>query len=181
VSAIIEPELLVITAMGEDRVGLVDRFTERITGAGCNIEESRMSVLGGQFAILMLLSGQWNELSKIESQLQALGEELGLAILHRRTRARERREALLPYQIDVVALDHPGIVHKLASFFAARRINIEELVTQTYPAPHTGTAMFSVHMTVGIPAVVRIPDLRSDFLDYCDDLNLDATIEPMRG
>jgi glycine cleavage system transcriptional repressor len=41
--------------------------------------------------------------------------------------------------------------------------------------------MFSVVMTVGIQAKVHIPTLRSDFLDYCDDLNLDATFEPVRG
>ena len=45
-------EYLVITANGEDRVGLVEKFTNRILDAGCNIEASRMAVLGGQFAIL---------------------------------------------------------------------------------------------------------------------------------
>ncbi len=59
-------------------------------------------------------------------------------------------------------------------------INIEELQTDTYPAPHTGTTMFSVIMTVGIHADVHIPALRGNFLDYCDDLNLDATFEPAR-
>lgn len=174
-------ELLVITASGEDRVGLVDRFSKRITEAGGNIEESRMAVLGGQFAILMAISGPWNALSKIEGQLDAIGVELGLAITPRRTRSRSGGEALVPYHIEVVAMDHPGIVHSLASFFAARRINIEELATDAYPAPHTGTPMFSVRMTVGIPANTHLADLRGDFLDYCDELNLDATLEPARG
>ena len=174
-------DLLVITASGEDQVGLVDRFTRRISEAGCNIEESRMTVLGGQFAILMLLSGPWNALSKIEAQADAISAELGLSIIHKRTRGREPTEPLLPYHVEVVALDHPGIVHSLASFFAGRRINIEEMITDTYPAPHTGTAMFSVRMTIGIPADTHIANLRSDFLDYCDDLNLDATLEPARG
>lgn len=176
-----DKDLLAVTASGEDQVGLVDRFSRRITEAGCNIEESRMTVLGGQFAILMLLSGPWNALSKLESQVQSIGDELGLTIVHRRTRVREPDEPLVPYEVDVVALDHPGIVHSLASFFAARRINIEEMATDTYPAPHTGTPMFSVHITVGIPASTHIAGLRSDFLDYCDDLNLDATMEPARA
>ncbi len=41
--------------------------------------------------------------------------------------------------------------------------------------------LFSVRMTIGIPADTHIANLRSDFLDYCDDLNLDATLEPARG
>jgi glycine cleavage system transcriptional repressor len=174
-------EYLAITATGEDRIGLVDKFTARISESGCNIEDSRMAVLGGHFAIIMLLSGPWNALTKLESQLDAIGEQLELTIIHKRTRPRGPGKALIPYHVEVVAMDHPGIVHKLASFFAARAINIEELDTDTYAAPHTGAPMFKVNMTIGIPAETHIPSLRGDFLDYCDDLNLDALFEPARS
>ncbi|MDZ4201262.1 MAG: glycine cleavage system protein R [Gallionella sp.] len=174
-------EYLMITASGEDKVGLVDRLSNKITESGCNIEESRMAVLGGQFALIMLLSGPWNALSKLEAHISTLGEQLGLTIIHKRTQKRERSQPAMPYSVEVVAMDHPGIVHKLSVFFSRNGINIEELQTDTYPAPHTGTPMFSVNMTVGIPASVHIPGLRGDFLDYCDDLNLDASFEPVRG
>ncbi|MGA8147219.1 MAG: glycine cleavage system protein R [Gallionellaceae bacterium] len=171
---------LVITASGEDKVGLVDRLSSKITESGCNIEESRMAVLGGQFALIMLLSGPWNALSKLEGQMGQLGVQLGLTIIHKRTQKRERTQPAVPYSVEVVAMDHPGIVRDLAAFFSRNGINIEELQTDTYPAPHTGTAMFSVTMTVGIHADVHIPTLRGNFLDYCDDLNLDASFEPVR-
>ena len=174
-------DYLVITASGEDKVGLVDRLTNRIAESGCSIAESRMSVLGGQFALIMLLSGPWNALSKLESQLEPLGDQLGLTIVHKRTRRRERAQPAVPYRVEVVAMDHPGIVHKLSAFFARNGINIEELQTDTYPAPHTGTPMFSVTITVGVQADVHIPTLRGDFLDYCDDLNLDAIFEPVQS
>ena len=174
-------DYLAITASGEDKVGLVDRLSNKILDSGCNIEESRMAVLGGQFALIMLISGPWNALSKLEGQLEPLGEQLGLAIIYRRTRKREPAQLAVPYIVEVVAMDHPGIVHKLSAFFSRNSINIEELQTDTYPAPHTGTPMFSVTLTVGIPSGVHISALRNAFLDYCDDLNLDATFEPSRG
>jgi glycine cleavage system transcriptional repressor len=174
------PSFLVITASGEDKVGLVDKLSAKITESACNIEESRMAVLGGQFALIMLVSGVWNALSKLEGQLAAVGEQLGLTIIHKRTKERERTQPLVPYHVEVVAMDNPGIVRSLASFFSRNGINIEELQTNTYPAPHTGTPMFSVVMTVGIPASTHIPAMRSSFLDYCDDLNLDASFEPSR-
>lgn len=174
-------DFLVITASGEDKVGLVEKFASKITETGCNIEESRMAVLGGQFALIMLLSGPWNALSKLETQLESVGEQLGLTTISKRTREKKRETPLVPYHIEVVALDHPGIVHSLATFFSRRGINIEELQTNAYPAPHTGTPMFSVHMTIGIPAGAHLAALRGDFFDYCDDLNLDATFEPSRG
>ncbi len=175
-----QTDCLVITASGEDRVGLVDRLSSRIADSGCNIDESRMAVLGGKFALIMMVTGPWNALSKLETQLGPLGSQLGLTIIQERTRKRERTHPAIPYSVEVVAMDHPGIVRNLSAFFSRHGINIEELQTHTYPAPHTGTPMFSVVMTVGVPADTHIPTLRGDFLDYCDDLNLDAIFEPVR-
>lgn len=171
---------LAITACGEDRVGLVEKLTNQITETGCSIQQSRMGVLGGQFALIMLVAGTWDALAKLETRLAPVGQELGLSIVHQWTREKKRPEALIPYHVDVVALDHPGIVHSLAQFFARQGINIEELETDTYPAPHTGSPMFSVSMTVGVPAQTSIARLRDDFLAHCDDLNLDASLEPSR-
>ncbi len=172
--------LLVISALGEDQVGIVENFSGAITDCGCNIEDSRMAVLGGQFAIITLVSGAWDEVAKLEGRLESLAGRLGLTVNARRSEERALPSGSVPYQVEVVAMDHPGIVHSLARFFAKRGINIQDLATSTYPAPHTGTPMFSVTMTVDVPAGTHIPQLRGDFLDYCDELNLDATIEPMR-
>lgn len=176
-----ENNYLVITASGEDKIGLVERLSGKIADSGCNIEESRMAVLGSHFALIMLVSGPWHALSRLETQLTPLGSQLGLAIIHERTRKREHAKSTIPYNAEVVTMERPGIVRSLSTFFARNGINIEELQTSTYPAAHTGAPMFSVVMTVGIPANVHIATLRGDFLDFCDDLNLDATFEPVRG
>lgn len=176
-----DTESLVITASGEDNIGLVEGFTRRIADSGCNIEESRMAVLGGRFALLMRATGSWDALAKLESRLPAAGDELGLTVIHHRTRAARAEKPLIPYMVELTALDEPGIVNSLASFFARQHINVAALETDTYPAPHTGAQMCAVHMTLGIPADAHIATLRGDFLDYCDDQNLDATFEPVRG
>jgi len=175
-----ETESIVLTASGEDKIGLVEGLTRRIGESGCNIEESRMAALAGRFALLMRVTGSWDALAKLESRLPAVGEEFGLAIVQQRTRAAKIEKPLIPYVVEVSALDQPGIVNSLANFFARLRLNIESLDTDTYPAPHTGAPMFAVRMTLGIPADAHIATLRGDFLDYCDDHNLDATFEPVR-
>ena len=93
----------------------------------------------------------------------------------------KRQGDTLPYAVEVVAVNQPGIVHHLASFFASRSINIEDLVTRSYSAPHTGTPMFSVNLAIGIPSSMHIAMLREEFLDFCDELNLDAVLEPIKG
>ncbi len=172
---------LVISALGEDHPGIVNQLSKTILEHGCNIEDSRMTVLGGEFAAILLVEGKWNTLAKIENSLPELERQLGMTIISKRTGERASSRNLLPYAVDVVSMDHPGIVNNLAGFFADRNINIEDMATSTYAAAHTGTPMFSVHMTVGIPADVHIAGLREEFMDYCDGLNLDAVLEPLKG
>lgn len=172
---------LVITALGKDRPGLVSALSQAVYDAGCNVEDSRMTVLGGEFAIVLMVSGKWNAVAKLENTLSALGQRLGLDVLHRRTEERASAGNLLPYGVDVAAMDQPGIVNHLASFFAERGINIEDMVTTRYAAAHTGTPMFSVHISIGIPASTHIATLRDEFLDFCDRLNLDAVMDPIKG
>ena len=83
--------------------------------------------------------------------------------------------------MDVVALDHPGIVHNLASFFSQRSINIQDLShIQLFRRAHRHADVFGAHGS-GCPGETHIAGLREEFLDFCDRLNLDAVIEPIKG
>ncbi len=172
---------LIISAIGDDRPGLVNEISRTILDCGCSIVDSRMTVLGGDFAVLIMATGNWNTLVKLEGALPGLQQRLGLTMISKRTTEKETSANLLPYVADVVTLDQPGIVFRLAEFFSAREINIRDMVTNRYAAAHTGTPMFAVHMTVDIPADLHIATLREEFLDFCDQYNLDAVIEPLKS
>ena len=171
---------LVISALGQDKPGLIQGLSQLIFESGCNLEDSRMTVLGGEFAILMLVSGNWNNLAKLEGQLPGMEQSHGLTVQYRRTQKQASSQKLLPYAVEVVAMDHPGIVHSLANFFSTRQINVQDLNTSCYSAAHTGTPMFAVQLTVGVPANTHIATLREEFMDFCDQYNLDAIIEPVK-
>lgn len=171
---------LVITALAPDRPGIVEQLALAVQDSGCNVADSRMTVMGGEFAVLLMVSGKWNQLAKLEAALPALERDLGLGLISRRTEPNASDTELLPYTVDVVSLDHSGIVYQLAHFFASRRINIQELNTVRYTAIHTATPMFSVSMAINVPASIHIATLRDEFLDFCDHLNLDAVLEPVK-
>ena len=175
-----QQNFLVVSALGTDRPGLVNTLTEAIAECGGNINDSRMTVLGGEFAIIMLLAGSWDAIAKIENLLPRLQDKLKLTIISKRTELRKGLGNALSYMVEVVAMDHPGIVHEVANFFSNRRVNIEDLNTASYPAPHTGTPMFSMTMTISVPAEMSIAALRGDFMDMCDELNLDAIMGPVK-
>ncbi|MEN8214638.1 MAG: ACT domain-containing protein [Pseudomonadota bacterium] len=172
---------LVLSAIGKDQTGIVDRLTGAIYDLELNISDSRMTVLGGEFAVQMLIEGPWNQIAKLENILSELESRLGLTIHGKRTDIRTTDTRIRPYAVEVVALDHPGIVHHLASFFSQHHINIEELHTTSYAAAHTGTPMFAVNLQLGVPAEIQISALRDEFMDFCDNLNLDAVLEPLKN
>jgi len=179
-SSAIQKNFLVISALGEDRPGIVNELAKLVAETGCSIEDSRMTVLGGDFAVVLLVEGRWNELAKLEAGLPSAGRRLGLTVNARRTAPVTQEGNLLPYSVEVVSIDHPGIVHQLANFFASREINIRDLTTSTYAAAHTATPMFQVQMTIDVSAALHTARLREEFMDLCDQLNLDAIIEPLR-
>ena len=172
--------LLVISALGDDRPGIVNDLSAAILEYGCSIADSRMSVLGGEFALILLVSGNWDSVARLEGALPALGDRFGLLITFKRTEKRKSDKPLIPYDLEVVSMDHPGIVHDIADFMSARHINIETLETETYSAAHTGTPMFSLNMRVSVPGDTHIASLRDEFGEFCDDLNLDAVLEPAK-
>ena len=120
-------QYLVISALGQDCPGIVRNLTRPITELGANILDSRMTILGGEFAILMMVEGGWDTIAKLEAQLPAIEQKLGLTVLSKRTTSQRQETDTLPYAINVIALDHPGIVNQLAEFFSNRQINIQDL------------------------------------------------------
>jgi glycine cleavage system transcriptional repressor len=53
---------LVITALGKDKPGIVDKLTETVANCSCNVVDSRMTVLGGEFAVILMAAGKWKPL-----------------------------------------------------------------------------------------------------------------------
>lgn len=172
---------LAVSAIGSDRAGLVHEFTRTIADCGGSIAESRMLALGTEYGLQLLVAGNWAAIAKIEAELARLAESLGVIVQLRRTEARPRREDQLPYTVDVVCVEQPGIVSGLTGFFTSRQVEIGEVSTRSYIAPQTGASMSSVQMSINVPTRIHISQLREDFLDYCDSLNLDAILEPIKN
>ncbi len=173
-------QLIVLSAIGTDRTGVVQDITKVILACGGNIEESRMTTLGAEFAVLMLVSGNWHTLSRLETALDKLTADNDLTISIRKTGAKASSDNRMPYAVDVVSLDQQGIVFNLAEFFASRDVEIADVATRSYAAAHTGSPMFSVQMAVHVPSSLSISQLRDDFMELCDRLTLDAILEPVK-
>jgi len=169
---------LVITAIGADRPGIVNELSEVLLNANLNVKDSRMSVLGGEFVVMLLVTGSTNSINSIQQQKDALAEKLNLNLLIKSTSSHSSNDDHLSYEITVEGMDNPGIVHKLARYLSQHSINIVNMQTQSSHAPHTGTPMFTVNMLVDIPNQHNLAQLKNDFSALCDELNMDAEFKP---
>ncbi len=180
-----QPELfLVLSALGPDRPGLVAEITEYLTERGANVEDSRMAVLGGEFGVLILVSGTPHEIELIERERESLAVKTGLDLLVRRTKSPEdhRRAASVPCLVTAEALDHEGIVHAVSRALHAAGVNIVSLETSAYEAPVTGSPLFRLEARVDLPPAVTVGKLRKAMDVVAEAENLDIEVRSlMRG
>lgn len=170
-------QYLVLSAIGNDQPGLVNKLSQIIVERKGNITSSRMMAMGGEFALMLMIEGDENTINDIQNELPKMETQLDLTITSRITQLSDSQPTRIPYSVEVVSMDHPGIVQQVADFFSSHMANIEEMNTDTYAAAHTGTPMFALNMIVGLPADTKIGPLREQFMEFCDNLNLDASLE----
>jgi glycine cleavage system transcriptional repressor len=173
-------QLIVLSAIGTDRTGVVQDISKVILSCGGNIEESRMATLGSEFAMLLLVSGNWHTLTRLQNGLDKLSKGDDLTVAIRKTGEKAAKDNRMPYAVDIVSIDQQGIVFNLADFFASRDVEIADVATRRYSAAHTGTPMFAVQMAINVPSTVAISQLRDEFLELSDRLNLDSILEPVK-
>ncbi len=154
--------------------------TRRIHDSGCSLVDARLVTVGRDVMAAVLASGSWDAIAKLETMLERLAREAELRITHYRTGPKAMQSNLIPYVVEVVAADKPGILYQLAEFFQQQGITVEALHSSRYKAMQTGAEMFTAQLTIGVPSDMHIAALRDDFLDFCDHLNLDAILDPMK-
>src|SRR5688572_31547022 len=106
---------LILTAIGPDQVGLVEKISKFISQHGCNIEDSKMAVFCGEFAVIILISGDGGNLVKIARDYREIETATGLSISIKTPLARKTGEFLIPYRLMASCMDHPGIVYEISA------------------------------------------------------------------
>jgi len=125
------PELAV-TAIGQDKPGIVAAVTGALLDLGGNVEDSQMSILGGHFAVMLLVevpAGTHRE--QVVERLGEVAQEHALeAISVAEVGDGADRPAPPSHVLSVYGADHPGIVHAVSSALAEVGVNITDLETK---------------------------------------------------
>ena len=166
---------LVLTILGDDKPGIVERLSERIVATGANWEESRMARLAGKFAGLLRLSVDEERADALAAALRQL-DTGGLKLVVERS-GESAADAARMIQLEVLGHDHPGIVRDIARVLAHHQVNIEELETDVSSAPMSGDMLFRARASLSVPAAMTLDQLRSVLEALAGEIMVDVVLD----
>lgn len=172
--------MLVMTVLGADHPGIVDRLARVIRQHGGNWLESRMARLGGQFAGIVAARVPSAAVDALENDLNALGAE-GLSIIVQPGVSAETpapaESGQVRMAIQILSPDRPGILSELTSLLAERSANVEELSTRIVPAEFSGEPLFTAHLHLALASPDEVEALREAIQGLATDLALDLSFQ----
>jgi len=171
-----------LSAIGKDRPGIVADLAELIYECDCNLEDSSMMLLGGEFAVLLLLSGVGDGLDeRLRAACKRLEWERRLTVFIRPLEGEPApygvHEPRVLFQLHAVGVDKAGIVARICRYLADRRINITRLQSHSRPQPETGTPIYDLRIQLDAPVDADATSLRRELEDVAASMNVDVTLE----
>jgi glycine cleavage system regulatory protein len=172
-------DTLVLTAIGDDRPGLVSALSARLTAHGASWERSQMSRLAGKFAGIVEVCVPADNVPALVTDLDNLAAEgLQVTVGHTPAGATPSTDADVAHRwtLDVVGADRPGIVDQISSLLSERGISIEDLGTAVSNAPMAGGTLFVAHASLTAPAGSDAADVRAVLEALADELMVEVAL-----
>jgi len=172
-----------LSAIGKDRPGIVADVAGLIYECGGNLEDSSMTRLGAQFALLILLSGSGEELLyRLSTGCKKLEWEKHLTIFLTPVEELENLpplEALASYELSTAGLDRMGIVYHVSRLLADHGINIVDMHTKATPSPESGTPIFTMKILLQVPMRVSPTDILEKLNRLGEKLAIDIFLKKL--
>lgn len=151
-----------LSAIGLDRPGIVASVSEVLLDCHGNVEDSTMAILRGHFTMMLIVSiPDTVDVAQLRDRLEEVREGLGLDALTLSdiTEAAAMPESASSHILSVYGIDHPGILHAIASALAERQVSITDLTTRVLEGEEQ-TPLYAMMLEVAIPEEVDVDSLQ---------------------
>lgn len=174
------PVKMALTAVGRDRPGIVAGVSRVLFEHGCNLEDSSMTILEGEFAMILLVSvPDEARVEDLRQDLEAAAAELHLVLALRdlpEPPPGNPPEPSRPCMLTVYGADQPGIVYQVTRLLAERGVNVTDVKTRVVNA---GRPVYLMHLEVELPAEVDPSALDEALRTLGAQLAVDVTLRPV--
>lgn len=164
---------LILTLIGDDRPGLVDRLARTVADHDGNWLESSMSQLAGKFAGILSVSVDG---AKAEALIEELHRLEGIRLVVERGHAPPEAETAGLLHLSLVGNDRPGIVREVFQALAAQQVNVESLDTDCVSAPMSADLLFQARAELRVPPGADVEALREALERIADDLIVEISL-----
>jgi len=171
----------VVSALGTDRVGIMSQLSGTVTKNGGNIESGRMTKLGREFCVMMLVTVPGKESDKLSSALKSI-EGITVSLTKTQPTAVPRPAAAGTRQrvVKLAGTDQPGILHAITAYFAKNNINVDDMITYPEAAPFSSTPLFHMEAVVSVPSQYNTSKFESDIKEVGDKVGVDVWVESFK-
>lgn len=150
-----------VTIIGKDRPGIVAGAAEVLYRLGCNIEDSSSTLLGGEFAMILIVSHQKPfSKSRLLDDFKSFGEAMQLSVF---VRTLTKSEVLYEAPsgelclVSVYGSDQPGIVYRVTKELAERDITISDMNTRLIGTPEE--PVYVMMLEAVLPEGIDVEDI----------------------
>ncbi len=167
-----------VTIISKDRPGIVADTTEVLFKLGCNIEDSSCTMLGGDFAMILIVShAKPFPKARLTDEFKALHDRTGL-VINVRTLAEEEicpvKEEGELVLISVYGSDRPGIVFRVTRALADRGVNVTDLNTRLIGTPEE--PVYVLMLEAILPSGLGVEDAEQLLADLKNELNVEISV-----
>ncbi len=168
----------VIFTIGEDRPGIVAAISGVLYRHGCNIEDSSMTILKNQFAIILIVAVPDDvDEDTLRAELEEEAKGMGLFFAMRPIDGERRGPKYHTHcLIKIFGEDKTGIVYKASSFLASLGVNISDMRTKITSGE---TRLYAMLIEAEIPEGVTVEDVERGLRRVAEELDVDITVDEM--
>lgn len=166
---------LVLTVVGDDRVGLVKALADVVSANGGNWERSHLAELAGTFAGVVVVTVPDREAEQLRAALEPLDGLLNVSV---RAAAREQDAATPPRQVrlELLGNDQPGIVAAVSGILARHGVGVADLQTATREAPMAGGLLFEATAVLSADSDASLEAVRADLEELATEILVDLSV-----
>lgn len=169
-----------VSVIGADRPGIVAAVTGVLLDQGCNLADTSMTILSGNFAMMLVVAAPPSvDAATLEAGLLGVAAELDLMISVRpvaeATEVDQGNDTA--WAVSLHGADHPGIVHAVASLLAGAGANIVDLTTRVVGSAERPA--YVMLLDVAIPATVEPVELDRRLHGLADHLGVAVSLHPV--
>lgn len=170
--------MICLTALGRERPGIVAAITGVLFDIDCNIRDSTMTILAGEFAMMLIVELPRNTApAMLEQALSEVQRRFDLGLFIKRLGEEELGYHQAPgaknWAVTIYGGDRKGMLHHVASLMARKGISITELKTKVLGGLE-GAGIIS--MKVVAPAEADLQDIRGKLHDVATRFGVEVSI-----